>query len=145
VSTPEWSSPVKVLSQGIPVKAFPEEKAFQIRVPLKLNAKEVVDLALLEVRPLVEACQGRHRRTGAVVAAGLEKYRMVMFKGGEVVNDLEIAVIVHGGDEIKIIEIKVFRIFKISRHCRKGCGFNQQAVPAGFLKAAGELLSQLAE
>jgi hypothetical protein len=145
VSTPAWSSPVKVLSQGIPVKAFPEEKAFQIRVPLKLNAKEVVDLALLEIRPLVEACQGRHRRTGAVVAAGLEKHGMVMFKGGEVVNDLEIAVIVHSGDEIKIIEIKVFRIFKISHYIQQGSDCYQQAFPTGFLKAAGELSGQLAE
>ena len=52
---------VPVLAHRMPVEPVPEQNPPQIRVPVKLDAEQVVDLPLLQIRARVDRRRARHR------------------------------------------------------------------------------------
>src|SRR5438034_3674677 len=55
-----------VFAQGIAVEALPGEQALEVGMALEADAEHVPDLALLQVRPLVNRIERGHGRRAAV-------------------------------------------------------------------------------
>jgi hypothetical protein len=65
---------------------------------------------------------------------------MIVFQRGELVNDLEIAIIIDGGNVIEVIELQALGIPEKGGYRKKGIVPEEEAVLPTFLKAAREFL-----
>jgi len=99
--TGQW----EVLPQWVSVEAVIGHDAPQIGVTDEEDTEHVVDLTLVPVGAVVEACDGGYRR--GLVGVGLDANARVVTDGEHVVDDLEALVagrVVDGGDVANLCE-----------------------------------------
>ena len=88
----------EVLAQRVAGEAVPEEQPAQVGMAVEADAEQVEDLALLQVRAVVEAGQRGHGRILAVGGDHLDLDDVVEVQRLEVVDELEVALAVDRGE-----------------------------------------------